>query len=148
MTRATLWTIVLVVVIPKSLLAQNTRIERITFAPEETSTSVSSTITGYNSVAYVLETTGRQSVSIVLESDNLGNYFNIFEPGKLPGEDYAIFIGSTEGNRFKGKLHTEGDYTVQVYLIRSAARRGETAHYTLELSISTDSECCGRRYGQ
>jgi hypothetical protein len=79
-------------------------------------------------------------VSVVLNSDNLGNDFNIYEPGKFPGEDYAMFIGATEGNRFQGTLLTEGDYMVQVYIIRSAARRGETARYTLELSLLSDEK--------
>lgn len=140
MTRAILCVAALVVLMPKSLLAQNARTERIDFTPQATSTSVSSTINGYETVNYALEATTGQSVSIVLQSDNLGNHFNIFEPGKLPGEDYAMFIGSTEGNRFEGTLLTEGDYMVQVYIIRSAARRGETARYTLELSIVSDDK--------
>lgn len=140
MTKAILFVAALAVLMPKWLLAQNARTERIALTPEATSTSVSSTINGYETVNYAMEATTDQSVSIALQSDNLGTHFNIFEPGKLPGEDYAMFVGSTEGNRFKGTLLTEGDYIVQVYIIRSAARRDETARYTLELSILSDNK--------
>ena len=140
MIRAILCVIVLAALIPKSLLAQNALTERIHFPREATSTSVSGTINEHESVNYIFGATTGQSVSVVLNSDNLGNYFNIYEPGKFPGEDYAMFIGATEGNRFQGTLLTEGDYMVQVYIIRSAARRGETARYTLELSLLSDEK--------
>ena len=140
MIRAILCVIVLAALIPKSLLAQNARTERIHFPREATSTSVSGTINGHQSVNYIFGATTGQSVSVVLNSENLGNYFNIYEPGKFPGEDYAMFIGATEGNRFQGTLVTEGDYMVHVYIIRSAARRGETARYTLELSLLSDEK--------
>jgi hypothetical protein len=39
-------------------------------------------------------------------------------------------------NRFKGKLPTSGEYTVSIYMMRSAARRNEVSRYTLDISIS------------
>jgi hypothetical protein len=41
-----------------------------------------------------------------------------------------MFIGQFGGD-FKGILPTDGDYTIRVYLMRSAARRNESSIYTL-----------------
>lgn len=47
-----------------------------------------------------------------------------------------MFVGSTSGNRFSDLLPSDGDYTVRVYLMRNAARRNESANYTLNVGIS------------
>lgn len=46
-----------------------------------------------------------------------------------------MFIGSQQGNHFEGTLPADGEYTVQVYLMRNAARQNEKANYTLEIGI-------------
>jgi hypothetical protein len=46
-----------------------------------------------------------------------------------------MFIGSTSGGRFEGTLPADGTYTIQVYLMRNAARRGESATYKLDIGI-------------
>ncbi len=60
------------------------------------------------------------------------NAFNIIAPGK---ENEALFVGSSAGNQFEGRLPASGDYKVCVYLMRSAARRDEIANDRLEMSI-------------
>jgi len=47
-----------------------------------------------------------------------------------------MFIGSTEGNRFSGTLTASGRHTVQVYLMRNAARRNEVANYTINIGVT------------
>jgi hypothetical protein len=42
-------------------------------------------------------------------------------------------------NRFDGILPSSGVYSVSVYLYRSAARRGETSDYALDISITGDT---------
>jgi hypothetical protein len=73
---------------------------------------------------------------VVLNTDNASNHFNIFAPRKNRSEDEAMFIGSINGNRYGGTVSVNGDYTVQVFLMRNAARRDETAHYTLKLGFA------------
>ena len=121
------------------VLAQDARVERLRLDPTATEVSISSEIAGYESVNYVVDIVTAQPVAVVLESDNTSNYFNIFEPGKVPGEARALFIGSTEGNRFEGFFSAQGDYTIQVYIMRNAARRGDSARFTLALSFSSDA---------
>ena len=40
-------------------------------------------------------------------------------------------VHSIEGHEAKYQLSTDGDYVVRVYLMRNAARRGETSDYKL-----------------
>jgi hypothetical protein len=59
-------------------------------------------------------------------------YFNVL----VPGGDSALFVGSTSGETFEGTLPADGDYTVRTYLMRNAARRGESSDYTLDIRIA------------
>jgi hypothetical protein len=43
---------------------------------------------------------------------------------------------SINGNEWTGALQADGEYTVRIYLMRSAARRKETARYTLTVGIT------------
>ena len=71
-------------------------------------------------------------MNVSLATDNGANDFNIIAPGK---KSEALFVGSTSGNQFEGRLPASGDYKVRVYLMRSAARRDEIANYRLEMVI-------------
>jgi hypothetical protein len=73
-----------------------------------------------------------QSVNVSLATDNGANDFNIIAPGK---ENEALFVGSSSGNPFEGRLPASGDDKVRVYLMRSAARRDEIANDRLEMVI-------------
>ena len=75
-------------------------------------------------------------MAVILETSNRSNYFNI----TAPGADSAMFIGSSSGNRFVGGLSEDGEYTVRVYLMSNAGRRGETAKYTINFALSVDNQ--------
>ncbi len=114
--------------------AQDVRDVPVKFAPGTRSTTIRNTIKGYQTVHYKLRARAGQSMIVELKTDNGGNYFNILAPGKGPGDE-ALFTGSLKGLRYEGTLPADGTYTVQVFLMRFAARRHETAHYTLKLQI-------------
>ncbi len=114
--------------------AQDARDESVQFAPGTSSAIIKETITGYQSVNYKFGAKAGQHMVVVLKTDNGSNYFNIFVPGKGPGDE-AMFIGSQRGDHYEGTLPADGEYTVQVYLMRNAARRNEKAKYTLEIGI-------------
>ena len=88
-------------------------------------------VTGYDASYYVLTIDRPQQVRLTLNTDNLSAYFNVFNPGDIPGESAAIVIGSTEGQDVAFSATQEGDYLIQVYLMRNAARRNETATFKL-----------------
>jgi len=127
---------VLVVVAPTLTIAQNDiRTERVQFEPGASSATIESSITGYETVDYILRASEGQYMNVSMATNNTSNYFNILAPGK---ENEAMFIGSTQGNQYEGILPASGDYKIRVYLMRSAARRNEVANYRLEMII-TDS---------
>jgi SH3-like domain-containing protein len=111
-------------------LAQD-RTERVAFAPGAAGTILSGTIRGDRGVKYVLGAAAGQKMSVSMTTDNASAYFNI----RRSGSDTAIYNGSVSGNSTTVALPAGGDWVVQVYLMRNAARRGEVANYRLSISI-------------
>lgn len=120
--------------------AQTTRTEEVRFAPGKTGTTIKGRIKGDQSVSYTIGAEAGQVLSVRLKPSNRGTYFNIYEPGRGPG-DQALAVSEMTGdmvpdvNQFKGKLPTSGIYTISVYLVRAAARRNEVSTYSLEIGI-------------
>ncbi len=119
------------------LLAQDIRTERVQFDRGATSAAVEASITGYETVDYVLGAKKGQYMNVSMATDNGANYFNILAPGET---EVAMFSGSTGQNQYEGTLPASGDYKVRVYLMRSAARRNEVAKYRLEMIISAGGQ--------
>jgi len=105
---------------------------RVQFDPGATSKTVEGSITGYEGVDYTLNVKEGQLMNISMATEGGSPYFNIMEPGE---EYVAIYNGSTSGNQFEGVAQRSGDYTIRVYMMRSAARRNETAKYRLEMIV-------------
>lgn len=115
---------------------QDIRTEQVRFERGANSAVVESSITGREIADYVLRAHQGQYFNVSMATDNNANYFNILAPGE---DEVAMFIGSTSGNRYEGIFPESGDYKIRVYLMRSAARRGEMAGYRLEMVV-TDGE--------
>jgi hypothetical protein len=103
------------------------------FAKGASSATVKGSVKGSTTIDYKLRAQAGQTMNVALKTSNAANYFNVLPPGS---KDVAIFIGSTEGNEWTGALPADGEYTIRVYLMRSAARRNETANYTLTVGIT------------
>jgi hypothetical protein len=116
--------------------ADETRTERVRFEPGASSAVIEDSITGYESVDYVLRAGRGQYANVSMATDNGANYFNVLAPGE---DAVAMFIGSNSGNQYEGVLPASGDYKIRVYLMRSAARRDETANYRLEMVVTGDT---------
>jgi hypothetical protein len=112
--------------------AQNGRQERVSFTAGTSSATLDGSIAGDEMVDYVLGARRGQTMSVTLKTSNDGNYFNVLPPGSQA----AIAIGSTVGHEWTGDLPADGDYTIRIYLMPSAARRNEKATYTLSVSIT------------
>ena len=108
------------------------RTERVQFKKGADGATIKNTIRGYESVDYLLGAKAGQTMRVTLKTNNGANYFNVLPPGS----NAAIAIGANLGNEWTGTLPVDGDYTVRVYLMRSAARRNETANYTLSVGIT------------
>lgn len=89
-------------------------------------------LAGDDTVDYVFDARGGERVTAILEAGTIG-YFNVLPPGSQ-GE--AIFIGSSEGDRFSGILDKPGEYRFRVYQMRATARRGESTAYSLRVEVA------------
>ena len=103
---------------------------RVQFDSGASSKTVESSITGYETVDYLLNVKEGQYMNVSMATQHGATYFNLMEPGE---ENVAIYNGSIGGNQFEGSAAKSGDYTIRVYMMRSAARRGEKADYRLEM---------------
>lgn len=112
------------------------RKEQVLFKKGETGATIKGKISGDQTVDYQLGAGAGQSLVVTFTPDNPSAYFNV----TAPGADSAMFIGSTSGNRFETTLPANGNYTIRVYLMRNAARRGESVNYTLQVGISGDAK--------
>lgn len=116
--------------------ADEVRTERVQFAQGASSTTIKGQVTGYNSVQYLVGAKAGQTMTVTLKSDSGGNEFHVYAPSVKPGEGTAMDVGSGDPQSFEGTLPADGDYTIQVYLVRAMARREETANYTVTISIT------------
>lgn len=103
------------------------------FAKGASSATVKGSLKGQQTIDYKLGAKAGQTMRATLKTSNDANYFNVLPPGS---NDVALFVGSTGGNEWMGTLPADGEYTIRVYLMRSAARRNETANYTLTVGIT------------
>ncbi|WP_293780195.1 hypothetical protein [uncultured Oxalicibacterium sp.] len=88
-------------------------------------------ITGDETADYLIKVAAGQTLTVDLQTSNASSYFNITERDASE----ALFIGSVSGNTYEGVISAKGVYIVSVYLMRNAARRGEVADYTLNISV-------------
>ncbi|KQM79619.1 hypothetical protein ASE70_18745 [Sphingomonas sp. Leaf22] len=103
----------------------------VEFSKGASSITVKDSVRGYATVNYTVAARAGQTIMVRMNTNNGSSYFNV----TAPGADDALFNGSIAGNSFTGKLPSTGNYTVQVYLMRNAARRNEVANYTLTLGL-------------
>ncbi|HMS27717.1 MAG TPA: hypothetical protein PKC80_10160 [Burkholderiaceae bacterium] len=110
--------------------------QAVHFAKGHTSATMKGSVKGDQTIDYTVRAKAGQTMSVQLASKHRSNYFNVLPPGS---NDEALFVGSSDGNAWTGKLPTDGEYKLRVYLMRNAARRNEQANYTLSVSISAAS---------
>jgi hypothetical protein len=97
-------------------------------------------LTGDRFMLYRIGAEAGQRLSISLQASNQATYFNVYAPGSGPGDEALANSGITgpsvpDLNRFSAPLTLSGDYLISVYLMRSAARRGERTRFTLQVSV-------------
>ncbi len=106
--------------------------QRLSFERGSSSVRVDGSITGYETIDYLLNVRAGQAMNISMVSPNSAAFFNLLEPGET---EVAIFNGSNGENMYEGVANESGDYRIRVYLYRSAARRKEKASYGLEVIV-------------
>lgn len=112
---------------------------RIAFAPGSSSKTIRGVIAGREGATYRIRVSAGQRLSVGLRTRNGSTYFNVSPAGG--GE--ALFIGSRDGDIFDGIAPYSGDYVIDVYLMRNAARRGEASQFTLNVEVTGRSANAG-----
>jgi hypothetical protein len=117
-----------------ALAAQDIRKEAVHFDKGATSATIKGRIQGNETVDYVIGAKAGQTMTVTFKTSNPMAYFNVLPPGS----DTALFVGSMDatGERYAGTLPADGDYAIRVYQMRAAARRKESATYTLDVSVT------------
>ncbi len=108
------------------------RQEMVQFAGGASSAVIQGQLKGDATVDYVVRAAAGQTLSVQLQETNPQNYFNVMPPESTGS---AMFVGDT-GEDYSGVLPVDGDYVVRVYLMRPAARRGESSNYTVTIGVS------------
>jgi hypothetical protein len=103
--------------------AAQTRTERIRFARGADHATKTGVIKGYATVDYIIHVNAGQRVKIKLNSRNPSMYFTFDQAG-------------SETTQQTFDAPDTRDYTITVFLMRSAARRGTTASYSLTVRIA------------
>ena len=124
-------TLILLAALATIAFAQGIRQENLEIGELEKLNLLQGSISGREVVDYHVTGERSQILSVDLLTSNLANYFNVLSSGS----DEALFIGSTQGTVADVRLPESGAYLIRVYLMRSAARRGETADYSLGISL-------------
>jgi len=108
------------------------RQEKVQFAQGASSAVIKGQLQGDATVDYLVRASAGQTLSAKLQKSNPQNYFNVLPPGSAGS---AMFVGDAGGD-YHGVLAADGNYTVRVYLMRPAARRGESSSYTLTVGVT------------
>jgi hypothetical protein len=104
---------------------------RVTLEAGKPARSFQDRISDYEAVSYVIQLRQGQSLHVVLATNNASNCFDIHAPNTAK----PIYVGAESGNDHKLLVTTPGEYMVRVFLLRLAARDGQSADYTLELTL-------------
>jgi hypothetical protein len=116
--------------------AQEVQDVRIESSGGESTITIRSRTIGYAIDDYAVRVDAGARAAISFQSDHPDSHFDILDPDEA---DAVIFDGVAEGDYFEGTLPRSGKIGIRVYLTRNAARRGETADYTLKMSVATVS---------
>jgi hypothetical protein len=128
--------LVLVATLPATALAAGEagapQGKAVQFSKGKSSAQLRGSIKGDRDATYTVNARAGQTLAVSLTSTNASLYFNV----SAPGSQESMFIGSSQGAKASVILPVDGSYVVQVYLMRNAARRNESASYTLEVAVT------------
>lgn len=122
---------VLSLVLVSTAAGAQDRTVTVKFPRGASGTTIEDSIRGDRGINYLVGVSAGQQMSVQLDTDNPSSYFNI----TAPGASEALFIGSISGNSTTFEIPSSGNYAINVYLMRNAARRNETANFELTIYV-------------
>lgn len=113
-----------------SLLFSQVVTKKILFPKGKTGTVVKGVVKGEQTIEHTIVLNTNQNLSVQMKTNVNACYFNVIAPN---GE--FLFAGEQQdGKLFKAKVSTPGTYKIQVYNMRSIARRGTPSSYSLTVT--------------
>jgi hypothetical protein len=106
--------------------------ERVQFAKGTSSKTIKGMLKGDQSRTFLVNLRAGQKMTVKLVSNNASANFNVTAPGAMQ----AMFIGSVSGNEFADTIPSSGDYKVDLFLMRNAARRNESVSFTITIGAT------------
>lgn len=106
--------------------------QRLDVVPNADAVEAEGVLSGFATARFVVSAGVGQNLAVSLDADNPQAVFNVLAPGAAT----PLFNGARKGRAFDQALTATGDYTVEVYLARAAARRSEAASYTLSVAVT------------
>jgi hypothetical protein len=114
-------------------LAQNAvRSEQVTLDAREPKRTLTDAIAGFERVQYLVSVHAGQLLKVDLATSNLANTFDISAPAAAK----PFYLGGDSGNSFLFRVPATGEYLIDVYLLRYAARDYQSAQYTLSVTLA------------
>ncbi len=115
------------------VMAAGKNVVAVQFAQGAAGVVLTGVVKGYDYIDYQIQASAGQIMNVTMQPSNLANYFNILPPGS---RNAAMFIAGGGHESFERMLPSDGVYAVRVYLMRAAARRNESSHFTLSINVS------------
>lgn len=121
--------LLILVILPMITFSQVTT-KKVVFPKGKFGTTIKGVCKGEQTLEYVLSLGPNQTLAVEMKTNVNACYFNLI----APNGDF-IFAGEREElKKFNAKVTAAGDYKIQVYNMRSVARRGTPSSYTLLIS--------------
>lgn len=117
-----------------SAIAEDT-FKRIQFERGKSEAILTGKVTGRDDVLYKLKARDGQFLTVQMLPGSKPTDFNIFIPGRGPGDE-ALYTSATGGGKYTGQLYKTGDHSILVFQNRAAARRGETTDFKLLVRVT------------
>lgn len=124
----------LIATLPLIVTAKNVE-NKVSFLKGSDQATLTGKFQGYDDVRYRVFAKSGQVLKFNINSYSNLAYINVFAPGKKPGKDKALLVGSTMGSSGELVLPVDGDYIIQVYQMRNSARKNRTVSFSLDLQI-------------
>ncbi len=105
----------------------------VQFPRGKSGTTVKGSVTGDEVVDYRLRAAAGQTMTVTKTSGGGSVYFNVLPPGS---NDVAMFVGSRDGNEFRGALPADGEYRIRVYQMGDAKDSGRKSNFAVAVSIT------------
>jgi len=118
-------------------LAEEGASQRIQFERGASQATVSGKLSGREDVVYKLNARDGQFLQVRMLPGVKGADFNIYIPGRGPGEE-ALYSSSTGGREYLGQLYKTGEHSIMVFQNRAAARRGDATEYKMLVRVTDE----------